>query len=92
MPPAVVAFIIVWLVALLSWVAGFVCYFRTRRHYIGPKGLLAFFFPIGRLRPSNYTPEGASILRWQFAFMIVFLCMVALGMAIASRQFNGHLQ
>ena len=87
---SVLAFITVWLLGLLSWVAAFVCYARARRHYIGPRGLLAFIFPIGRLRPSNYTAEGASILRWQFMFMIAFLGLVALGTVVARLQFTGH--
>jgi hypothetical protein len=73
----------------MTWLAGVVCYVRARRHYIGPKGLLAFIFPIGRLRPSNYTAEVASILRWQFVFMIVLLCLVGIGMGIAMLQFHG---
>jgi hypothetical protein len=92
MPLSVPTFIIVWLVALLSWVAAIVCYVRSRRHYVGPRGFLAFLFPIGRLKPSNYTVEGASILRWQFVFMMVFLCLVAVGSVIANLQLNSHRQ
>ena len=92
MPPSVLAFIIVWLLGLMSWVAGVVCYFRARRHYIGPNGVLAFAFPIARLRPSNYTAEGAAILRWQFVFIGIFLGLVAVGFTIANLQFDGHHQ
>jgi len=91
-PPSFWTFIIVWLLGLLSWLAGIVCYVRARRHYIGPRGLLAFIFPIGRLKPSNYTAEGASILRWQFVFMIGFMCLVTIGIVIAKLQFNGYQQ
>jgi hypothetical protein len=90
MSPAVLAFVIVWFLGLLSWVAALVCYVRARRYYVGPRGLVDFFFPIGRLRPSNYTAEGASILRWQFVLMIVFLGLVVIGTVIAKLQLNGH--
>lgn len=78
MPPSVLACYIVGLLALLTWVAGVVCYVRARRHYNGPRGLLAFIFPIGRLGPSNYTAAGVSILRWQYVFMVAFLGLVAM--------------
>jgi hypothetical protein len=89
MPILVQVFVILWVLALMTWLAGIVCYVRARRHYIGPKGLLPFIFPIGRLRPSNYTAEGASILRWQFLFMIVFLCLVGIGIDIGKLEFPG---
>jgi len=52
--------------------------------------LLAFLFPIGRLRPTNYTIEGVSILRWQFVFMAVFLILVLIGGVIANLKFHGQ--
>lgn len=89
MPPSVAAFTIVWVLALMLWVAGLACYVRARRHYIGPKGLLASMLPIGRLRPSNYTTQGVAILRWQFIFMLAFLVLIAVGFTIATTQFDG---
>lgn len=77
-------FLIALFLALLSWVAAFICCVRARRHYVGPRGLLAFIFPIGRLRPSNYTTRGVSILRWQFVFMIAFLLVIALATGIGN--------
>jgi len=41
-----------------------------------PKRNPRLHLPIGRLKPSNYTVDGASILRWQFLFMLVFLGLV----------------
>ena len=90
MPPPILAFAMVWLLGLASWIAGVVCYLRARRYYVGPKGLLTFILPIGRLRPSNYSAAGPSLIRWQFRFMLIFLGTVLGGLAIAHFQFSGH--
>ena len=90
MPAAVVAFAVVWILGLLTWVAGAVCFFRARRHYQGPRGLLASLFPLGRLWPSNYAAPGVSLLRWQYLFIAIFLALVAIGFGIAETQFHGY--
>jgi hypothetical protein len=90
MPPEILAFVVVWLLGLVSWVAGLAFHLRARRYYVGPKGFAAFIFPIARLKPSNYLAAGVSLLRWEFRCMAIFLCTVAAGFAISYFQFHGH--
>jgi hypothetical protein len=84
------AFVVVWLLALVSWVAGFVFHLLAGRYYIGPKNVLTFIFPISRLKPSNYSAAGVSLLRWEFRCAAIFLCLVATGFAISYFRFHGH--
>ena len=89
---AVLVFDAIWILALVSWVAAIICYFRARRHYVGPTGILTLISPIARLKPSNYSAAGASLIRWEFRFILLFLSLVAIGTVIAHTILIGHGQ
>jgi hypothetical protein len=88
MPPATLAFLVILLVGLVVWVAALVCHLRARRHYVGPTGFFASVLPIARLRPSNYSAAGASLVRWELRCMLAFLCLIAIDFVIAHSQFT----
>ncbi len=92
MQPEFRSFIVVWLLGLVSWVAGLVLHLLARRHYIGPKGFATFFFPIARLKPSNYSADGVLLLRWEFRCIAVFLCTTTVGFAIGYLHLHGQPQ
>jgi|HubBroStandDraft_1064217.scaffolds.fasta_scaffold952875_1 multidrug efflux pump subunit AcrB len=81
----------IYLVAIASWVTALIFYRRARKHYLGPTGWAQLRNPFARYISTNYTADGASLLRWQFIFMGIFAISCLVALVFARIKTLGHV-
>jgi hypothetical protein len=83
-------FLTIYAVAIASWVLAFMFYRRARKHYVGPRGWALLRNPLARYMSTNYTAGGASLLRWQFISIAIFVIACLAGLVLAHIKTLGH--
>lgn len=83
-------FLALWVVALALWICAFVLHWKARGDYLGPTGLGMWRNPLSRYLFRNYTPTGATLVRWELICEGAFVIACLVGFAIAHTQFRVH--